>query len=152
MRRLPLVLLLSACPPPYVGPRPPPRPCPGSCFLGLCGSDDCEGFGAAESRIRAAFPPRACDKLQHYHVHVVKTDGGSWYDPWGRQVAGLTWCHGAINVGTDRWRTSALAHEAVHALECPASNYNHLGWADAGWDARINTVDNGEQPAPFFAR
>ena len=122
MRRLlPIVLLLAACPPPYIGPRPPPPTCPGSCFLGMSGSDDCEGFGQAEARIRATFPAPGCERLQHYRVRVYHPDGGSWVDPYGRKVAGLTHCGGGvIEIGTDVWTQSALAHEAVHALECPA--------------------------------
>jgi hypothetical protein len=83
-------------------------------------------------------------------VRVYRPDGGSWTDAFGRKVSGLTWCGGGlIEIGTDQWTQSALAHEAVHALECPASNYDHLGW-DAGWNSTIDRAN--QQPAPFLVR
>lgn len=136
LRRLHLALtgglLAAAC---YAG-APTPE-CVSDCGMALYGSADCDGFRAAEQRaVRELGPhfPGLCKRLDWFSVQVVNGhDGGDAYvDPWGRNVAGLTYCRGVLQIANGDWKHNALAHEIAHAGECPGQNVEHAGWIEKG--------------------
>lgn len=89
-----------------------------------CGvTPDSSWLQALERRAVARWPD-ACAALDGWTVRVHDT--ATWVDPWGRRVAGLTYCTARrIDVGND---LASYAHEVAHARECPAENSEHVGW------------------------
>jgi hypothetical protein len=137
-------LLLLSC-----GPARNVPDCKAVCGLRYDG-DDCEGFQKATERVLAVYSEHqadACKRFDDWIIYRIQTDGGSWTDFWGRQVAGLTFCHTmSVEIGSEEWSNNAFAHEMMHALECPIENTAHAGWDAWQWDA-IKAASNSDNMA-----
>ncbi|MHB8872821.1 MAG: hypothetical protein ACYC8T_03970 [Myxococcaceae bacterium] len=135
-----LGLGLSAC---AHNPRLQGRPCETTCGVRLYGSNNCEAFRAAEAKAVNVYDGHlesTCDRLYGWVVYVQPPElaSGAWVSPAGRVVRGLAWCRErTIQVATDDWSWSSLAHELLHAAECGermADEHPHAEW-EVGWQA-----------------
>ena len=136
-----LTLGLTAC---AHDPRLQGRPCETLCGVRLYGSNDCTGFQAAEDKavqIYEGHLSATCDRLYGWVVYVQPrgaSQSWAWVSPGGRLVRGMTWCRQqTIQVGTDDWPRSSLAHELLHAVECGerfADERPDVEW-EASWQA-----------------
>lgn len=87
--------------------------------------------------------PGLCQRLRYFSALVWTTDGGSWVDSYGRNVAGLTYCDLlTIELGTADWDKSAYFHEVAHVAQCPYQDATHSTWADAGITAALQRLQS----------
>lgn len=85
--------------------------------------------------------PGLCERLGYFNALIWATDGGSWVDSYGRNVAGLTYCDLlTIELGTSDWDKSAYFHEVAHVAQCPYQDTGHSTWADAGINAALQRL------------
>ena len=132
-----LVFGLVAC---VHNPRFQGEPCKTVCGVRLYGFNDCQGFQAAENRAVKLYGEHiksVCDRLYGWVVYIqpaenLTTEGG-WFSPKNKMmVGGLTWCwQQTMQIGTDDWSSSSLAHELLHAMECTdriGDEDPHDGW------------------------
>lgn len=144
------LLLLSAC---VSAPSLAPGSCTTPCGAKVQGASDsvtCEELARYEAITLDVLNPLLddpkrwplCHKLSGFTIEILETHGtNAWVDDWGRNVAGLTFCEGLIQLGTDTWQLSAFAHESVHAWYCIEETGLHTGWADLGYFKAFDEVN-----------
>lgn len=133
----------------------PSPQCITSCGLEITGTFDCEGVQGRENAaintlgpVLDLNPGEVCGLFSGWRVDVLngKLDqsvreaappvatNGSFIDPSGRTVAGLTYCdQRKVEVAWNEagWRSTATVHELVHVMD-GCSTPNHWGWTEHG--------------------
>lgn len=134
-----------------ITPRPPPAgaTCQSNCGAWLVGSEDCDGFRAAEDKAVPVIgtlheghadsltPAQLCWALGFEEVHVFD---GPWTQ-YGQTVVGDS-CTGlgVIELASDDWTANAYTHELAHIeLGCA----NEAARQHIGWDPDVNNTVRG---------
>jgi len=95
-------------------------------------------FGADQPLVGEDMVPsskeKMCKGLSASRVYVQPTP--NWIDPWGRNVAGITYCPmGNILIGAGTPHQSSLTHEMAHWIgrcySSPDGDYHHK-WQEYG--------------------
>ena len=129
---------------------------------GLRVSDDPDApTQAATNYVEAAAVRQGLYRCEQLRGIVVRTlEWTAWKNSAGMGTAGETQCAGVHNfsfsnkvvIGNARkypLSGGALAHELVHGVQCPVSNYEHEGWVDAGTHGRISAANRDAADAGF---
>lgn len=153
MRALVLLLTLSACDPyprdhyakaalglpscwaPGVVFAVPPELCPTFLWTWRAATEKFGRRPAGTWKVTATAPPEGF------------YNGGDFVKVWGRARCET----GRMEIAEhpNGWCSSALAHEFIHALECPDPDRTHVTWSDEGkWDGMTEVMQRCDAEAP----